>query len=190
MNIVDKTFTQRITAFESIDVDLEKCISYVYRKLEERKDDDAKSIRGGYQLRGIFNDPEWREMFQPACSDIYEAGHHWSQLSLPEMGKAKFKVYFCNMWVNFSPPGAYNVMHTHPNSNLSGVFYLKSNPNCGSIVFPDPYQNSMYAQECIRYEPKPGRGLVFSSKLLHYVETNFSSDDRISLSFNIRIDPI
>ena len=43
-----------------------------------------------------------------------------------------------NMWANINPPGGYNRPHIHPNSLFSGVYYVKTPPNCGKIVFTDP----------------------------------------------------
>ena len=43
-----------------------------------------------------------------------------------------------NMWANINYPGGYNKPHIHPNSLFSGVYYVKTPPNCGKIVFNDP----------------------------------------------------
>jgi uncharacterized protein (TIGR02466 family) len=102
-----------------------------------------------------------------------------------------------NMWANINYPGGYNRPHIHPNSLFSGVYYVKTPPNCGKIVFNDPrpgIQINMPAR-------KPGqppqhlwreahldtienRIIMFPAWLWHCVEPNQSNDLRISVSFN------
>ena len=38
-----------------------------------------------------------------------------------------------NMWANINPPGAFNRPHIHPNSLWSGVYYIKTQENCGHL---------------------------------------------------------
>ena len=102
-----------------------------------------------------------------------------------------------NMWANINYPGGYNKPHIHPNSLFSGVYYVKTPPNCGKIIFNDPrpgIQTNMPA----RVEGRPpnhlwrevhldaveGRIIMFPSWLWHAVEPNESNDIRISVSFN------
>ena len=43
-----------------------------------------------------------------------------------------------NMWANINPKGGMNQPHIHPNSLLSGVYYVKSNPKAGRLKIYDP----------------------------------------------------
>ena len=43
-----------------------------------------------------------------------------------------------NMWANINYPGSYNKQHIHPNSQWSGVYYVKVPKNSGSLFVEDP----------------------------------------------------
>jgi len=102
-----------------------------------------------------------------------------------------------NMWANINPPGGYNRPHVHPNTLFSGVYYVKTPPNCGKLVCNDPrpgIQTVMPTRikgtppkhlwrEC-HLDVKEGRIIIFPAWLWHSVEPNESSDIRISVSFN------
>ena len=102
-----------------------------------------------------------------------------------------------NMWANINPPGGYNAPHIHPNSLFSGVYYVKSHENSGSLVCNDPrpgIHTTMPVRikgeppkhlwrEC-HIQPKEGRIIMFPAWLWHCVEPNKSNDIRISVSFN------
>ena len=105
-------------------------------------------------------------------------------------------------WTNINPPGSCNVKHIHPNSNFSGVFWIKAPENSGNIVFHHPNQFSGYVEmvtysqkfrEKVMFDdsiarcPAEGQILIFPSYLEHSVEVNNSIEDRISYSFNIGI---
>ncbi len=103
-------------------------------------------------------------------------------------------------WFNINKRGDYNVYHNHPSSDLSGVLWIKSSENCGNLKFQSPYNFISYNElqsytddfkeetnfySNFTYEPIEGRMLVFPSHLMHTVEPNESSEDRISVSFNV-----
>ena len=109
---------------------------------------------------------------------------------------------FVSAWVNINPPEAFNMKHNHPTSDLSGVLWIKSQKNCGNIVFDSPRSFATHQEiECynedfkqnnnyfhsFHFNPVAGRLLVFPSHLDHHVDFNKSQEDRISVSFNIRL---
>ena len=70
-----------------------------------------------------------------------------------------------NMWANINYPGGYNRPHIHPNTLYSGVYYVKTPPNCGKIVFNDPrpgiQTNMPQTHPCLLYtSPSPRDGLL------------------------------
>jgi uncharacterized protein (TIGR02466 family) len=102
-----------------------------------------------------------------------------------------------NMWANINYPGGYNRPHIHPNSLFSGVYYVKTPPNCGKIVFNDPrpgIQTNMpkrrpgqppkHLWREVHLDTIEGRIIMFPAWLWHCVEPNESNDIRISVSFN------
>tara|TARA_R100000935_G_scaffold22537_1_gene41467 strand:- start:275 stop:853 length:579 start_codon:yes stop_codon:yes gene_type:complete len=102
-----------------------------------------------------------------------------------------------NMWANINYSGGYNRPHIHPNSLYSGVYYVKTQPDCGRTLIYDPrpgIQTTMPARKKgsppqhlwreAHLDSKQGRIIMFPSWLWHCVELNKSNDLRISVSFN------
>ena len=105
-------------------------------------------------------------------------------------------------WININKPGAYNVKHDHPGSDLAGVLWIKCPKNSGNILFDNPtafqsnreidsytaeFREKFNFYQAYFFPPTEGRILIFPSHLLHKVEENNSNEDRISVSFNIRL---
>ena len=93
-------------------------------------------------------------------------------------------------------------MHSHPTNDLSGVIWLNAPKDSGRIVFVSPFNFKSYKEmssytddfkksfnidESYYFNPIAGRILVFPSHLQHEVLENKSNEDRISVSFNIRL---
>ena len=102
-----------------------------------------------------------------------------------------------NMWANINLPGRYNKPHVHPNALFSGVYYIKTPPNCGRLICQDPrpgIQTCMptrkkieipkYLWRDVHLQPQENRAVIFPAWLWHQVEPNESNDIRISVSFN------
>jgi len=92
-----------------------------------------------------------------------------------------------SMWVNISPHGAHNVIHTHEpteskstQSNLSGVLYLKIPKQSGNIFFYNP----LSINDCFSFTPIQNQIIFFHQILPHSVSPNLSQEDRISIAFN------
>jgi uncharacterized protein (TIGR02466 family) len=101
-----------------------------------------------------------------------------------------------NSWINVSKPSGFQFAHTHEPSMVSGVYYHRTSGEDGNIVFesPNPYfnaydfpNNGAQCQKNIEYTPKVGHLLLFPSWLTHYVDVNRTPQERISLSFNMRL---
>ena len=106
-------------------------------------------------------------------------------------------------WVNINKKGNYNIKHNHPSSDLAGVLWVKCPEKCGNITFDNPYNFTdsevleSYTQEFKKeknffhtywFPPTEGRMLIFPAHLNHRVLPNESNEDRISVSFNIRLN--
>ena len=108
------------------------------------------------------------------------------------------------MWSIINPPGSANRAHVHPGCLWSGVYYIHAPEKAGSIEFIEPRTahlmnqprfspNAKRARENwtkVRFEPKPGRMIIFPSWLYHAVDTNESTETgraghRVIISFNL-----
>ena len=96
-------------------------------------------------------------------------------------------------WANKNPPGSKHHEHVHPNSILSGVFYLKQDKTLPPISFAksiqgamklDPKKYNNLNSETFLLPCVDGELLLFPSNLKHSVPTNMGKEARISLSFN------
>ena len=110
-------------------------------------------------------------------------------------------------WYNVNRQYNYNAAHMHPESYLSGVYYIKVPSNSGRIMFDRSQteadrmifqtqwllnSSSTVSNPRINTEhwfvPEEGMLLMFPGHLTHSVEQNLSTDQddrRISLSFNL-----
>jgi len=130
--------------------------------------------------------------------DIIDAGvaeYVYGQLKIPPTINLRL---VCS-WMLLGFPGCITSTHMHTNSMFSGVFYIKSEENCGNIVFT-PYQSQMtYTTPTVRpypteynifnsltwtVTPKTNDLLVFPSHLQHEVTENVSDTVRCAIAFN------
>jgi uncharacterized protein (TIGR02466 family) len=97
-------------------------------------------------------------------------------------------------WANYSSIGQSHERHHHPNSIISGVFYVNTNQNCDKIFFCKPIQLAEYQIESAQFNiwnatefwfpAEEGTLLLFPSTLEHMVPPVVGEKERISISFN------
>lgn len=101
-------------------------------------------------------------------------------------------------WANINPVGSPHAPHTHPNNYLSGVYYLKTSEGADSISFYDPRavtniiaprikQANGHNLRKLEMRVPVGRLVLFPAWFQHGVETNHSTDERISIAFNVML---
>ena len=110
------------------------------------------------------------------------------------------KLALDSLWVNVMQKGAIHAPHIHPHSVISGTYYVAVPPKSGAIRFEDPRLPMMMAapprkpsarpenRSFVDVEPKAGMLLLWESWLRHGVEANGARGNRISVSFNYRLD--
>jgi hypothetical protein len=84
-------------------------------------------------------------------------------------------IYITESWLNFTMPGEWHHSHNHPNSLISGVFYVNAVRSVHTIVFSE-LEEIVNVGKCDL--------LLFPSYLLHHVPQNPGNELRISLAFN------
>lgn len=125
------------------------------------------------------------------------------------LGKRDFN-FDAQMWANISGPGHSNQMHCHPGALWSGVYYVdvgEDDPTVdveGELLLLDPRfpMNTMYMPELVlrdekgspQYSQTPirpvnGRLVMFPAWLKHSVRPYRGTRERISIAFNLMVEP-
>ena len=104
--------------------------------------------------------------------------------------------YITQSWLNYTETNQYHHKHAHPNSLVSGVFYINCDDKFDKIkFFNDKYQIikpeikdwNLWNSETWWFPVKNGDVILFPSSLTHMVETKQGTNTRISLAFNVFI---
>ena len=124
-----------------------------------------------------------------------------SKSSFEILDKLDYKadeIEITDMWANVLKQHETHQPHTHSNNFLSGVFYLEADDTMPGITFQDPRPGAnvilprkkfdhMNNANLLNYKAKTNRIIIFPSWLVHWVPTNLSMSNRISISFNIQV---
>lgn len=121
----------------------------------------------------------------------YGLAHSWSFPS-------HMQLVMRELWANVSCQYAYNNVHNHPNSLLSGVYYVQVQDESGDILLFDPRKQAWVMQPDFSernqmnssvhsISPEAGTLIIFPSWLDHGVGQNLSEIDRVSIAFNINL---
>ena len=116
--------------------------------------------------------------------------------ALIQEGYEKQKIEITQMWANRQTDGSHHPPHTHGNSILSGIYYIKSTDNSAKTQFFDPKiqahrfkprreKSNWDNSSMIEFSAVTGTGLIFPSWLSHWTPIN--TDERISISWNILV---
>jgi uncharacterized protein (TIGR02466 family) len=114
---------------------------------------------------------------------------------LDEVYKPDFdvKLRITQSWFNYTEPGQFHHKHSHPNSFLSAVFYISSDPSNDRIYFHNqqykqiqlkPREWNMFNSESWWLPVGTNDLIVFPSGFTHSVEVKESTGTRISLALN------
>lgn len=111
-----------------------------------------------------------------------------------------FDIKVSDAWYNKASYTEKHHIHAHPNSVLSGIFYLTTHTKKAKtkFYFPNPFYHMDFSkiiysgEEFITSEkfiitevqPVAGKLIIFPSNIQHDVETNITRDDRYSIAFN------
>jgi uncharacterized protein (TIGR02466 family) len=104
--------------------------------------------------------------------------------------------YITQSWLNYTETNQYHHKHRHPNSLISGVFYINCHEELDKIKFFDDRYKAIklevkdwntWNSESWWFTVKTGDIVMFPSSLNHMVETKEGDNTRISLAFNVFI---
>jgi uncharacterized protein (TIGR02466 family) len=148
-----------------------------------------KSNRGGFQTKNFFNEKIFNEMFFEPVNIFLNSFKI----------KKPYKYSKFTYWINKNSFGNYNIPHVHSPNNISGVYYLEVPEKSGKLIFQNGDNLKLISNflnifddanffNFYEIEPKKFDLILFLSNNIHYVEANFSNQDRISISFNVEIE--
>jgi uncharacterized protein (TIGR02466 family) len=113
-----------------------------------------------------------------------------------DMNLGRGRLVMSDCWVNIMPRQTAHGLHLHPNSIVSGTYYVRTPSRCAGLKFEDPRLSRMMAapptqadchaknQRHITYPATAGSVTLFESWLRHEVAANPVAAERISISFN------
>jgi uncharacterized protein (TIGR02466 family) len=124
--------------------------------------------------------------------------------SFMEQGVAKYISLICQLtdghqieitqsWTNYTEKGQFHHKHRHPNSFLSGVFYINAKKDVDKIHFfkdefkqikPEIKDFNMFNSDSWFFSVESMQLVLFPSSLEHMVQVVESDETRVSLSFN------
>jgi uncharacterized protein (TIGR02466 family) len=111
-----------------------------------------------------------------------------------DLGEGRLAMTDC--WVNIMPRHAVHPLHLHPNSVISGTYYVKTPRGCSRIRFEDPRLASFMGappkakdvrpenRQQVSYSVNAEHIVLFESWLRHEVVSNQTETERVSISFN------
>ena len=136
----------------------------------------------------IFRNPQL-ERIKNFCE--VSMAEYFTEIYAPENEVAP---YITQSWSNYTSKGQWHHKHEHPNSVISGVFYVQAQQDVDKIFF---YRSNEYQQIKVpseTYNPynseswwmgtATGQLIIFPSSLTHMVQTVQTDETRISISFN------
>ena len=173
-----------------------KLIDWIYEYKENNEGIAKISNKGGWQSerKDVFVDESFKQfenIIIPVISELVDEYKLTSQADIVQM------------WINVNGANSYNVSHRHPGADFSGVLWIKQTPKQGRFIFDNidvGYRDatilynidSKYLEEkrmLPEWYPsyKNGTVMIFPAMFSHRVEINETQEDRISISFNIKL---
>ena len=181
---------------EHLNVEIER---YLKKEREDSPNLPSFSSRGNTAWHSFDNltdlTEDWSVALRQMIYDVSDRYHMGLQQGrqLPSFEQVRIKC-----WALILGQHDYSNYHTHPNSDISGVYWVKNPPvlpeNEGRFAVPDPrggaQASRLQGSAMFYHPPVEGTGLVFPSWLPHFVEPHYQEGERISISWNLFIkDP-
>ena len=186
--MIDNLFPTPVGFYELDKPITDKELQFI-KDLETRSNDGNTTSVDSY----IFKSKEMKRIAEFVDKCVQE---YFQEVYAP---KHKVKPYVTQSWANYTNKGQYHHKHNHPNSFISGVFYVAAMPSRDRIYFyKDGYQQmkvstdnwNHWNSESWWYEVAAGKVVLFPSNLTHMVETVKTKDTRISIAFNTFLEGV
>jgi len=170
-------------AFFEFGTDLTEVELYFIKNQEVRNNDGNKTSVNN----NLFDCPEIAEIARFCEESVAE---YFKEIYAP---KFEVQPYITQSWANYTSKGQFHHKHEHPNSFVSGVFYVQAQQDIDRIYFyKNGYQQiklptdnyNLFNSDSWWLGVKTGQLVLFPSHLTHMVQTVQTDETRISISFN------
>jgi uncharacterized protein (TIGR02466 family) len=180
-------WTRLVTDHEAINAKILEAAAELHTEMASV----TRSNVGGWHSRSTLHRDERFAVIRGIISRaVFGCAHHLDF----DFGSAD--IVFQELWLNRNRRGDFNRTHVHPNSFLSGSYYVKVPPDSGNLEFYDPIRERVMTRFPLRrhtrgnsqpleYRCREGMLVIFPSWLQHAVQASRSDEPRISLAFNI-----
>jgi uncharacterized protein (TIGR02466 family) len=185
---IDTWFPKSIYVVEKFNEKNIKTYEKNIKKLKSnKKRNNYIQVDSSHQIDSLHD----KEIFKDLFKDIkFHVDAYLKKLGYDE--KIINNIYFNESWYNISKPGDYLIKHIHPNSIISGAYYLKSNKddfitffdNDSMVLGPNNYNELSY--EYCSYECTQGKLLLFKSNINHSTNKQIGKE-KIVISFNVNL---
>jgi uncharacterized protein (TIGR02466 family) len=183
---------RRLPGFEQPNAGLAKFI--------EEQEAREKDYTARYQEQHFFSNP------LPAVQWLKDQVNQTATAFLQHVGIQRPLSWKLAGWYNTNRLGDHHAPHTHPRSYLSGTYYVRmpaeprtddprARPGCISFYDPRTAANMVTAgmepdaRSAHTVLPVPGMLMMWPSPVQHYVHPNLSEEHRVTISFNVVLDP-
>lgn len=190
-----------VTKLYEAEIGDERLLGELSRSIRTLARDDAAGLRwskehryAGYTSYASLNDLPRRD---PAFSDLAKLlVRHAIKFAADCAFELDRKPRLDSLWANLLKSGGQHSGHIHPNSIISGTFYVEVPAGSGTIRFEDPRLPLMMSapprqkdapeelRPFVTVDPRPGLLLLWESWLRHEVLPGTGRGERLSISFN------
>jgi uncharacterized protein (TIGR02466 family) len=169
----------------------EKLCALVKRLQAEDPEGIQRSNQGGWHSS---ENVDVREL--PEVADLKKVIMDSAKTVAAGLGFEGISMFLASAWFVVSPAGAANARHLHPQTFLSGAYYIRAPAGSSPICFHDPRVSKVYATpsasqkgtpytaEAVKYQVDAGRLIIFPGWLEHSVPAHQAAGERIVMSFN------
>ena len=99
-------------------------------------------------------------------------------------------------WINCSTKGQYQEQHTHPNSSISAIYYLKAPDGSAGTVFKAPHQKhnrlpikkyTDITRTEVVIPAETGKLILFESDIPHLTQKHTLEEERMTFAANFTV---
>lgn len=188
-------FPTAVHSCSVVGIDNDQIISECYG-LKEIHEGNRRSNYGGWQSE-VFCFPHHEHSdianrIESVFDLAYRAAEFCNVVSQDMGSHTIFDENSAHFWININNYGNYNVLHSHPKTDLICLYYPLAKEGQGTLSLlrndgsaHNEFFNEVPNGHVVDINPEPGKFYVFPAHILHYVTANQTNEDRISISFNM-----